>query len=186
MFWELASISPVKNNEGEVISYLAIKEDITERKGMIDELIAAKEEAEEISRIKSNFFSNMSHELRTPLVGIIGFSDMLLDEIKNKEQREFVQSILESGNRLLKTLNTILNISKLEGERVRLHLQPTNICDEVKHSVESNRKNAANKKLDLILSCDDKELYAEIDKKIFKIIINNLISNAIKFTERVV
>ncbi len=184
LFWELASISPVKNNDGEVISYLAVKEDITERKRMFDELIAAKDEAEEINRIKSNFFSNMSHELRTPLVGIIGFSDMLLDEIKNKDQREFVESILESGNRLLKTLNTILNISKLEAEKIKLHLQTLNIFEEVNYAVESNRNNAISKKLDLIFSCYDKELYAEIDKKIFRTITNNLINNAIKFTDK--
>ncbi len=184
LFWELASISPVKNNEGEVISFLAVKEDITERKRMLDELIAAKEEAEEINRIKSNFFSNMSHELRTPLVGIIGFSDMLLDEIKNKEQKEFVESIHESGNRLLKTLNTILNISKLEAEKVKLQLQTLNIYEEVNYAVESNRNNALSKKLDLIFSCYDKELFAEIDKKIFRAVINNLINNAIKFTDK--
>ncbi len=184
LYWELASISPVKNSKGEIISYLAVKEDITERKRMIDELIVAKDEAEEINRIKSNFFSNMSHELRTPLVGIIGFSDMLMEEIKNKEQKEFVKSILDSGNRLLKTLNTILNISKLEGEKVKLFLQTFNIYDEVKYAVESNKNSADTKKLDLILSCNDKELYAEIDKKVFRVIINNLINNAIKFTDK--
>ena len=119
----------------------------------------------------------------TPLVGIIGFSDMLMDEIKNNEQREFVKSILESGNRLLKTLNTILNISKLEGEKVKLFLQTLNIIDEVKYAVESNKNSADSKKLNLIFSCNNKELYAEIDKKLFRVIINNLINNAIKFTD---
>ena len=183
LFWELATISPVKNQEGEVISYLAVKEDITERKIMMDQLITAKEEAEEINRIKSNFFSNMSHELRTPLVGIIGFSDMLLDEIKNDNHREYVESILDSGNRLLKTLNTILNISKLEAEKVKLHLETLNIYNEVKYAVDSNRNSAVRKNLNLNITGSEDELYAEIDKKLFRIILNNLITNAIKYTD---
>ena len=183
LFWELASISPVKNKDGEIISYLAVKEDITERKSMVDELITAKEEAEEINRIKSNFFSNMSHELRTPLVGIIGYSEMLLDEIKNNNQKEFVKSILESGNRLLKTLNTILNISRLEAEKVKPQLQMLNICDEVTYAVDSNQNSALSKKLNLTVSDCDKEIYCEIDKKIFRVIINSIINNAIKYTD---
>ncbi|MDP2362851.1 MAG: PAS domain S-box protein, partial [Ignavibacteria bacterium] len=77
LYWELASISPIKNENGEIINFLAVKEDITERKKNEQELIAAKEKAEEINRIKSVFFSNMSHELRTPLVAILGFADIL-------------------------------------------------------------------------------------------------------------
>ncbi len=184
LYWELASISPVKNKEGKIISYLAVKEDITERKKMIDELIDAKEKAEEINRIKSSFFSNMSHELRTPLVGIIGFSDMLLDEIGNKDQREFVQSILDSGNRLLKTLNTILNISKLEGEKTKLNIETNNLYSEVAYVVNSNNESAVNKNLELVLNCSNKDLYGEIDKKIFRIAVTNLITNAIKFTDK--
>ena len=83
LYWENALISPLKDTEGNITHFVAVKEDVTSKKKMIQELIEAKEKAEEMNRIKSSFFANMSHELRTPMVGILGFSEVLMSELKD-------------------------------------------------------------------------------------------------------
>ncbi len=84
LYWESASISPIINEHGEITHFIGIKEDITEQKKMINDLIVSKDKAEEMNRLKSNFLANMSHELRTPLVGILGYSDFLRNDIESQ------------------------------------------------------------------------------------------------------
>ena len=75
LYWELATLSPIKNNNGEIVNFVALKEDITERKLTEAELLRAKLKAEESDRLKSAFLANMSHEIRTPMNGILGFAE---------------------------------------------------------------------------------------------------------------
>ncbi len=117
LFWESVSISPILNEKGEITHFIGIKEDITEKKKMIDELIQAKEKAEEMNRIKTNFLSNMSHELRTPLVGILGYADFLRSEVDSDEIKEMIETIYNSGKRLSETLNLILDLSQFENNK---------------------------------------------------------------------
>ena len=127
---------------------MAVKEDITEKKKMIEELIVAKEKAEEMNRIKSSFFANMSHELRTPMVGILGFSEVLMNELKDyPDYLTMISSINASGQRLLETLNLILNLSKLEASKVKCELKTQNIIPILKESFEFFKSAAANKKI---------------------------------------
>jgi PAS domain S-box-containing protein len=101
-YWESAAISPVVNNEGKVIHFLAIKEDITEKKKTRQELIKAKEKAEESDRLKTAFLHNISHEIRTPMNAIIGFSEFLNDPALSFEDRkEFAKIISQSSEHLL-------------------------------------------------------------------------------------
>ena len=128
LFWENAIISPIINSDGVITNFVAIKEDISEKKLMIEALIRAKDEAEEMNRVKSSFFANMSHELRTPMVGILGFSEVLMTEFKETpELFHMIKSINISGRRLLETLNMILNLSKLEAAKVETNIVTTNI-----------------------------------------------------------
>ncbi|RPI61732.1 MAG: PAS domain S-box protein, partial [Ignavibacteriales bacterium] len=99
-YWEYAFISPIVNEVGIIKNYLAVKEDITERKKLIADLIETKQKAEEMNKIKSYFFANMSHELRTPFVGIMGFSELLSESLQNPEEKEMAQQILKSSQRL--------------------------------------------------------------------------------------
>ncbi|HQI42112.1 MAG: hypothetical protein B6D44_13290 [Ignavibacteriales bacterium UTCHB2] len=182
-YWETSIISPIYNDEGNIINYLAINEDITEKKKMIEELIIAKEEAEEMNRVKSNFFANMSHELRTPMVGILGFSEMLMNEFKdNPDYHTMIKSINTSGQRLLETLNMILNISKLESAKVEPVLTITNIIPIIQESYQFFESAVLKKNLKYELNISTDEILCRVDSFLLLSIINNLINNAIKFT----
>ena len=115
LFWESASISPITNSHGITTHYIAIKEDITERKQIEQDLIKAKEKAEESDRLKLVFLANMSHEIRTPMNGILGFTELLKSpDLSKMKQQKFIKIIEESGHRMLNIINDIINISKIE------------------------------------------------------------------------
>lgn len=184
LYWENAIISPIINNEGIITNYIAVKEDVTEKKKMIEELIDAKEKAEEMNRIKSSFFANMSHELRTPMVGILGFSEFLMNELKdNPNYYSMVNSINVSGHRLLETLNLILNLSKLEASKVEVNLEIKNIIPLIEESFGFFESAAAKKGIEYIFVKNDKEIICKVDILLLSSILNNLINNAIKFTD---
>jgi PAS domain S-box-containing protein len=184
LYWENALISPIKDSDGKIIHFVAVKEDITEKKTMIEELIVAKEKAEEMNRIKSSFFANMSHELRTPMVGILGFSEVLMNELKDYPNYvAMISSINVSGQRLLETLNLILNLSKLEASKVEVNLKPQNIIPILKESFGFFESAAAKKTIDYTFVSVHSEIVCNIDQLLFSSIFNNLLNNAIKFTD---
>ncbi len=114
-YWESAVVAPVKNKKGEIINYIAIKEDVTEKIRMESDLILAKEKAEESDRLKTAFLSNMSHEIRTPMNAIIGFADILAKKDYTYEQRKVYTGILKkNGYDLLNIINNILDVAKIE------------------------------------------------------------------------
>ncbi len=182
LYWEFASISPIKNEKGEVTNFLAVKEDITDRKKSEQELILAKEKAEEINRVKSNFFSNMSHELRTPLSGILGFTELLQEEIKNPEHKRMLDGVHLSGQRLLDTLNKILQISKIESEKLNPKIERIYLPFLIQSLVSEFEATMMTKGLFIKLDYENDNLFADLDKDLFRTILNNLLSNAIKFT----
>jgi signal transduction histidine kinase len=143
------------------------------------------EELEQASRLKSEFLTNMSHELRTPLNSIIGFSELLLDQIPgkiNQEQHQCLSDILESGQHLLQLINDILDISKIESGKTEIRLENFNfkeLIEGVQHTVESlTNKNSQQFEVDI--ADDIGELYA--DKRMIKQVLLNLLGNAVKFT----
>ncbi len=182
LFWESASISPIKNENGEVTHFVAIKEDITARKKLESELIEAKENAEEMNRLKSNFLASISHELRTPMIGILGYSELLLAELTDSDQKEMVSLILKSGDRLNDTLNSILDLSKIESQKVDLKLEPTDIVNAIEESRILFVVAAKEKNLKLTYNPGKKKIYVNAEFSMINKIMNNLISNAIKYT----
>lgn len=182
-YWVLAVISPIVNKEGKITHFVAIEEDITEKKKMFEELLIAKDKAEEMNRVKSYFFANMSHELRTPLIGILGFAEMLRDSIESDEElKSMAEIILTSGNRLLNTLNLILNLSKLEATQPELKIGKHNIIPKLKNIFQTYSKLAERSGLEYKFITETPDIFCSIDEKFFNNIFDNLVNNAIKYT----
>ncbi|MBI5324285.1 MAG: PAS domain S-box protein [Ignavibacteriae bacterium] len=175
--WFELSFQPVP--EGIFI----LSNDITEQRRAVDEIVKAKEKAEEMNRLKSSFLANMSHELRTPMNGILGFSEILQLEEKLDIVRDIANVINKSGKRLMNTLNSILNLSHIESGEVKPESQIVNIIDVVYNSVELIRNEADKKGLKLYLESNVDSLYTLSDERMLSEIISNLINNAVKFTQ---
>ncbi len=147
------------------------------------ELIKAKDKAEEMNRLKDIFLANMSHELRTPLIGILGFSELLIGEHLNTEQEGMINTIFKSGNRLLETVNTILDFSKLDSKKVEINYSKVNVNEVIRQTVFLFQGFAKQKNLYLKYDDIEDNLIIDVDQTILEKIINNLINNALKFTK---
>jgi len=173
---------PMLDGQGNLLGYRGVDKDITERKRAEEELIKAKERAEEMNRVKTNFLANMSHEVRTPLVAILGFSEVLSGIIKEEELKNYVNMIHTGGERLLDTLNLILDLSVIESQKIKIELIPLNIIEEVNLVAALFEKTALRKKLKIDIKSEFESYIINLDAKILRQILNNLINNAIKYT----
>ncbi|MEL6614529.1 MAG: PAS domain S-box protein [Bacteroidota bacterium] len=157
--------------------------DVTDRKRAEAVLVHAKEQAEEVAQLKSTFLANMSHEIRTPLTGILGFADILADEVTDPQQKEFVDLIERSGRRLLDTLNSVLDLAKLDAGGVELGAAPVSLAEAARETARLLEPLATEKGLTLNADVQDAEAIAEIDRGALDRILTNLVGNAIKFTD---
>jgi len=160
--------------------------DITEPKKVEVELATANQKIEEASKAKSVFLANMSHELRTPLNSIIGFSEVLQDQLfgsLNEKQETFVANILNSGRHLLSLINDILDISKVEASKMELELGGINMEELCQGTVAMFSEKARKQQIDLsyTVSVDLDGVTVIADGRKIKQILYNLVDNAIKF-----
>lgn len=183
LFWEAISISPIKNENNVITHFLGVQEDITEKKKMEVELKKALKSSEEANRLKSVLLANISHELRTPMNGIIGFANILKDEISDSELNSLTNGILKSSKRLMNTLNAVLSLCELESGSTSIILNEINIVNYSKYYLEHYEAIAKDKGLTFNYNIKEKEIFANADENLFKNIITNLVDNAIKFTE---
>lgn len=159
---------------------------IEEPVALVSEYEEAKNIAVAENKSKSEFLANMSHELRTPLNAIIGFSEVMISgmggELSDKH-KEYANDILDSGNYLLKLINNILDLSKIEAGKTEIHPEKVSICDVFNSCMRLISERAQEKQINVELktSCDG--LYAYADPLRLKQIILNLLSNSVKFTE---
>lgn len=163
--------------------FLSYALNIDDIKRFEKDLILAKDNAEEMNRLKSSFLSNMSHELRTPMIGILGFAQLLEQEEDIAEIKDMSHLIYDSGKRLMDTLNSILNLSKIESGDVKLQIDKFNLIDYLDEIIQVYVAQVKEKNIVLHFANNDKELYINTDKHILYDILTNLINNAVKFTQ---
>lgn len=184
-YWEDISISPILNEYGKIVNYVAVKEDITDRKNLITDLISAKERAEESDRLKTAFLQNISHEIRTPMNGILGFIELLQEpDVSDDEQKEYIKIIEKSGNRMLSTINDIINVSKIEAGIVSLQLSEFDISKTVIDIVNFFRPEVEKKGIKLITDIPHFEAKTILESDVDKVfaIYSNLVKNSIKYS----
>jgi hypothetical protein len=187
LYWVQANISPVMDSSGRITHYIAVKEDITGKKKMVEELIVAKEKAEESDRLKTSFLHNISHEIRTPMNAIIGFSELLNEPILPMEERkQYIGIISKSSNQLLSIIDDILRIAILEAGQEKLNVSSFDINSKLKLLFEHYKTEAAKHNIDFWLELDNSNSQTFISTDEVKLyqVLSNLIGNAIKFTEK--
>lgn len=160
--------------------------DVTDRKRRETELERARDAAEEMNRLKGAFLANMSHEIRTPLTSIMGFAEAIarnLEEAHDDDlSHHFAQLIQRGGRRLLDTLNSVLDLSRLEAGSIELEHGPLDLGAEIRDAVELLRPRADDRDLTLRVVKPATRVDAVLDASAFHSIVSNLLSNAIKFT----
>lgn len=157
---------------------------LIEREISNKELLLAKEAAESMSKLKSNFLANMSHELRTPLIAILGYTEILSDEVDDKDWLDMVETIMQSGKRLLETLNLILDLSKIEADKIQINKVELNFADEINQTINLLKPFADRKNLYLKSFIPENAITINADKRLLQSVITNLINNGIKYTNK--
>ncbi|HCE58056.1 MAG TPA: hypothetical protein DER09_09590 [Prolixibacteraceae bacterium] len=187
------TVVPLGFSMWQTDTHLSIVQDITNDKKMIArleenniELLKAKEKAEESDRLKSAFLTNMSHEIRTPMNGILGFTDLLLDPgLSSEEKESYIKIVHKSGQRMLNTVNDIIEISKIEAGLVELRYEVTDFNKKVEELFQFFTPEANRKGLKIILKklLPEEKKYLFTDQNKLYSILTNLIKNAIKYTK---
>ena len=166
---------------------LEIFQDITDRKQSEEELINAKEKAEEGDRLKTAFLNNISHEIRTPMNAIVGFCALLGEPDLNEQSRmDYIEVIIQSSNHLLAIISDIVDISNIEANIVKIAKNGININSTFKSLYDQFLPKVSEKKIQLICESDipDSDALIVTDNTKLKQILINLINNAIKFTDK--
>jgi len=186
-YWEGALISPIRNSEGVITNFIAVKEDITERKEILKELEKKNKELIRLDQIKSDFVSIVSHELRTPLAitkeGISLILDGVTGEI-NSKQNKILTTSKNNIDRLARIINSLLDISKIESGRVELKKIKVNLVTLIHNVVSLFAAKAKEKGIELkveLPNVEEVNLYVDEDRIVQ--VFTNLIGNAFKFTE---
>lgn len=221
LYWQGITINPILDKNAKATHYVAIMQDITERKRVEDELFElnlnlekkveeraselaltnealmieilnrknsenelrnAKDEAEKANKAKSEFISRMSHELRTPMNSILGFAQLLEMGDLNPGQRKGVKHILNSGKHLLKLINEVLDISRIEAGKLSFEIREVNVKTAILEAIDLIMPLTLEKNIEIKnISAELGNIYVETDKKRLIQVLVNLLSNAIKY-----
>lgn len=178
-------ISRMKEDfEGKPL-YLSVFRDISRKKAFEQGLKIAKDKAEEVSQLKSNIISNMSHEIRTPLNGILGSAEHLMQcRPEDEELLGHLEIIKESGERLLQTMTNILDLSEIESDQVNSTLKNTNINDFISKILVKHKSTGIKKGILVTSKFPTKPFYGNVERKYLEIIVNNIVGNSVKYSEK--
>jgi PAS domain S-box-containing protein len=195
-------VTPLRDGEGRCTHYVAISEDVTEKKQLgqeldqhrhhleemvatrTSELVAARLEAERLARVKSDFLANMSHEIRTPLNGMLGLAQLGMRENDRRKTADTFGRILGAGQHLLGVINDILDFSKLDAGKLVIEAHPFQPAEVVADVVALVARNAEAKGLELVTSVAEAPACVSGDALRVRQVLANLLANAVKFTER--
>lgn len=178
------TFNPIVSN-GEVIGGSCFGSNITARKQSENDLIKAKELAEESDKLKTAFLCNMSHEIRTPMNGILGFADLLKEpSLSGDKQQEYISIIEKSGVRMLNIINDIIDISKIEAGLIKLEVKESNINEQIEYINTFFKPETDTKGLTLSFKnpLSAKEATIKTDREKLYALLTNLVKNAIKYT----
>ncbi len=181
--WIKITILPLLENE-KIINFIGINEDITKQKQYVEELKKAKEKLEELNALKNYLLMNFSHEFRTPLNGIMGWSQVLMYERKEPELKTIGEIIYRSGLRLLNTVNSIIDYSKIEIGIMNILEKEFDIVDVVRELIEIQKNYYSERAIEVTFQSEFESLIVEQDEYMVRAVINNIINNAFKFTRQ--
>ena len=184
--WFLSLAQPIRNSNGEIIRWFGTNTDVTEQRQQGEDLVAARDTAEEANRAKSQFLANMSHELRTPLSAVIGYSEMLEDEVEDMGEKHLLADlgkIKANARHLLSLINDVLDISKIEANKMELYAETFDVADMTNDVAATVGSLMAKKNNSFIfdLPAGLGSMHSDVVK--IRQVLINLLSNAAKFTE---
>ena len=183
---EDGTTTPIEIEEREVTAgdetvHVRAVRDISKRKKWENEILLAKQEAEEMAQLKSNLLNNMSHELRTPITNITGYAELIMDEAEGPHEK-FATQIRESGKRLSETLQSVLDMAQIEAGTLDVLVREVAVANVVREVVNQHGQKIEDEGLVVEVDVPD-DFTLETDRTLLYRIFNNLIHNAVKFTE---
>lgn len=183
-YWARATISAMRTPAGEVSHFVGVQEDVTDAREAQEALKTAKIQAESANRAKSEFLATMSHEIRTPMNAIIGMSELLQDTELTRQQARYVDVFRRAGESLLGLINSILDLSKIEADRLEMELIQFDLCDVAETAASVIGVQASEKGLELLYRIKPGTPTNLLgDPERLRQIFINLLGNAVKFTE---
>jgi PAS domain S-box-containing protein len=186
-FWAEIHATPFLDARGEIVGGLSAVADVTERKRIQEELVAAIDASQDATRAKSAFLANMSHELRTPMNAIIGYSEMLQDEFQDRGLTDLLpdlEKIHRSGKHLLRLIDDILDLSKIEAGKLDLVWETFEIAPLARDVESTMRHIVAKNQNSFEVRCPEDIGVLRADLTRLRQVLLNLVGNAAKFTER--
>ncbi len=186
-YWASVTLTALRDEEGKLLGFTEFVHDITEKKNVEDQLREETRKAQEANRLKGEFLTNMTHELRTPLNAIIGFSQFLAGETPgplNDKQKEFLNDVEKSGKHLLRLINDILDLAKIEAGKIDLAIESFSVRALVEEVTGVLHPLLEEKELRLETEIMMGNDIVVLDLQKIRQALYNLLSNAIKFTDR--